>query len=204
MRVFEIYDAAHRNRRPCARLICGGADGDVRIEIAPGVPAEQMPLMLALFAQRGQLEVPAEWALRWVGERVPPPGRQNIGEILRENGLARYDEIELLARAQGRSSQDDFMVREITPQVQYAVVSLDPALPQEDAQPSCGGAARSIGREIAERRKGIGMTQRDLAEKTGIDQPAISRIESGRANPTITTLEALAAGVDATLSIELR
>lgn len=48
-----------------------------------------------------------------------------------------------------------------------------------------------------------GMTQRELAEKTGIDQAAISRIESGRANPTLNTLEALVEGVGSSLLVKI-
>ena len=48
-----------------------------------------------------------------------------------------------------------------------------------------------------------GITQQQLAEKTGIDQAAISRIESGRANPTLNTLDALAEGVGASLLVKI-
>lgn len=203
MRVFEIYDSAHRNREACARLICGDAHDDIHIEIMPNAAAHDLPMMLGLFAQQGQLEVPAKWSRRWVAERVPPQGRQNLGEVLRANGLREYDEIELLARAQGRSSQDDFMIREVSPQVLYAVVSLDAAQPEAVPAASVEQLQRQLGREISNRRKALGMTQRDLAEKTGIDQPAISRIESGRANPSLATLATLAQGVGASLSINL-
>lgn len=37
-----------------------------------------------------------------------------------------------------------------------------------------------------------GMTQAQLAEKTGIPQSAIARIETGKANPTVDTLLRLA------------
>ena len=49
----------------------------------------------------------------------------------------------------------------------------------------------------------MGLTQQQLAEKTGIDQAAISRIESGRANPTLNTLDALAEGVGASLLVKI-
>lgn len=45
------------------------------------------------------------------------------------------------------------------------------------------------------------LTQKQLAEQTGIDQAEISRIERGQANPTTATLGALtrALGVDVRL-----
>lgn len=46
-------------------------------------------------------------------ERVIPPERQNIGQILRENNMAFYDEFPLLVSNQGRSCQDEcYLVQE--------------------------------------------------------------------------------------------
>ena len=39
------------------------------------------------------------------------------------------------------------------------------------------------------------LTQKELAEKSGVRQSNISRIENGACSPTIATLEALAAGM---------
>ena len=46
------------------------------------------------------------------------------------------------------------------------------------------------------------MTQKELAERTGIRQSNISRIESGVTSPTVTTLARLAAGLGKKLKIE--
>lgn len=48
------------------------------------------------------------------------------------------------------------------------------------------------------------MTQAELAEKTGIRQSNISRIESGACSPTIDTLARLAAGLGKKLKIEFQ
>ena len=48
------------------------------------------------------------------------------------------------------------------------------------------------------------MTQKELAEKTGIRQSNISRIENGNCSPTIATLQQIADGVGKTLYIEFR
>ncbi len=39
--------------------------------------------------------------------------RQNIGQILRANGMKRYDEYALLVKNQGRCCQDEFYLEEI-------------------------------------------------------------------------------------------
>ena len=56
---------------------------------------------------------------------------------------------------------------------------------------------------LREVRRLSGLTQRDLADRAGTSQPAIARIESGLANPGLSTLEriAAAAGYDVKLSL---
>lgn len=51
-------------------------------------------------------------------------------------------------------------------------------------------------------RNRIGMTQKQLAEKTGIYQADISNIERGCANPSILTLKKLADGMGVSLKVE--
>ena len=55
---------------------------------------------------------------------------------------------------------------------------------------------------IIDARKSTGMTQKDLAEKTGITQGDISRLETGSANPSLKTLQRLAEGMGMTLKLE--
>ena len=51
-------------------------------------------------------------------------------------------------------------------------------------------------------RKRNNMTQKELAERTGIDQSDISKIETGNANPTLAVLKRLAEGMDMVLKLE--
>lgn len=55
---------------------------------------------------------------------------------------------------------------------------------------------------IIDARKKSNMTQKELAEKTGINQADISRIETGNANPTLQVLKRLAEGMDMILKLE--
>ena len=55
---------------------------------------------------------------------------------------------------------------------------------------------------IIDARKEAGLTQKELAEKTGIAQGDISKLERGVANPSIKTLQRLALGMGKTLKIE--
>jgi transcriptional regulator with XRE-family HTH domain len=60
----------------------------------------------------------------------------------------------------------------------------------------------AIVQAMIDARKNTGLTQKQLSEKTGIDQSDISRMESGDANPTLSTLKRLAAGMGMILKIE--
>ena len=61
---------------------------------------------------------------------------------------------------------------------------------------------RQIMRAIAEGREERDMTQKQLAEATGINQADISRLESGTAIPSLRTLKRLAAGMGMALKVE--
>ena len=47
-----------------------------------------------------------------------------------------------------------------------------------------------------------GLTQKELAKRTGINQADISKLENGTRNPTINLLKRLADGMDMNLRIE--
>lgn len=51
-------------------------------------------------------------------------------------------------------------------------------------------------------RQASGMTQKQLADKTGIAQADISKLERGNANPSLRTLQRLAAGMGMQIKIE--
>lgn len=55
---------------------------------------------------------------------------------------------------------------------------------------------------IIDARKNAGLTQKELSEKTGIAQGDISKLENGNANPSIRTLQRLAAAMGMTLKVE--
>jgi len=52
-----------------------------------------------------------------------------------------------------------------------------------------------LAHELADARRRQGLTQRQLAERTGVNQSEISDIERGQANPTFGTLQRLANGL---------
>ena len=55
---------------------------------------------------------------------------------------------------------------------------------------------------IIDARKSAGITQKELSQKSGIAQGDISKLENGNANPSIKTLQRLAAALGKTLKIK--
>jgi transcriptional regulator with XRE-family HTH domain len=54
-----------------------------------------------------------------------------------------------------------------------------------------------VGRNVERLRRAKGMTQEQLAERSGFSQQYISGLENGRRNPTIVTLYEIAVALDA-------
>ena len=59
-----------------------------------------------------------------------------------------------------------------------------------------------IGENIKSIRKEKKITQKELAERTGINQADISKLENGTRNPSLKMLKRLAAGMGMALKIE--
>lgn len=59
----------------------------------------------------------------------------------------------------------------------------------------------AIIRAMLDARKSQGLTQQELAERTGIKQGDISKLERGNGNPSLRTLQRLAAGMGMQLHV---
>jgi DNA-binding XRE family transcriptional regulator len=58
-----------------------------------------------------------------------------------------------------------------------------------------------LAHELMVRRREAGLTQAKLAKLSGVAQADISRVESGRANPTVSTLAAIARALGYSLAL---
>ena len=181
MRRFEVINGEGRTRRSCGELTYDPATRSFSFVAAPDATPRDVPAMFAPFVARGQRTVPARWVEAWVAERIAPPSRQNVGEVLRSHGLEAYDAAALLASGRGRSTQDGFYLREV-------------------GEPYLGG--RSLGRRLLAARAAAGLSQEELARRSGISQEAISVLERGGGNPTMRTLERLARALGRELRVE--
>jgi len=61
-----------------------------------------------------------------------------------------------------------------------------------------------IGKEIRATREKSGLTQSDLARKLGVAQQVVSRIEQGRDNISLLTLEKVAGGLGKKVAVQLK
>ena len=91
------------------------------IELPKGADPWETPLLLDAFAKRNEMTVNSYWSQIWVQQRIVPADRQNLGDVLRDNGLKEYDEFQLLMLSMGRCAQDDY----------YLVPISEDALPKE-------------------------------------------------------------------------
>lgn len=60
----------------------------------------------------------------------------------------------------------------------------------------------SIIQAIIDARRSSGLTQKQLAERSGIAQADISKLENGNGNPSLRTLQRLAVGMGMSIRIE--
>jgi len=64
--------------------------------------------------------------------------------------------------------------------------------------------SRSVGALISVRRKALGLTQGELAERVNIEQESMSRIETGAITPSLSRLVSLADALDCPVEALLR
>ena len=112
MRRFAIKNKVY-NGKTVAYLNYDEEKHEYEIEVPENVSSAEAPMIIADFIDKNQRKIDKEWSLRWVKQRVIPPERQNIGQILKENGMEYYDEFSLLIMNQGRSCQDECYLVEV-------------------------------------------------------------------------------------------
>jgi hypothetical protein len=108
MKIFAIRNETDKEQKDLGYLLYYEAEKQFYIELPENADPWETPLILSSFAERGQLTVNSYWSKQWVQQRIVPPDRQNIGQVLKDNGLDEYDEYKLLILAMGRCAQDDY------------------------------------------------------------------------------------------------
>lgn len=109
LKVYNVRDA----NQVWAKLTYNTDNKEFHISIPRDIDLIKSPIMLSLYAENGKFELDAQQSLYWVRERLIPPERMNIGEILRGIGLTEYDEYKMLLALRGRCVQDDMYIEEV-------------------------------------------------------------------------------------------
>lgn len=114
MKIFAIRDESAEVQKDLAYLLYYETEKLFYIELLDNADPWETPLLLDSFVKRGEKSVNSYWSKIWVQQRIIPTDRQNLGAILRDNGLKEYDEFDLLMLAMGRCAQDDFYLAPLT------------------------------------------------------------------------------------------
>ncbi len=121
MTLFEIHDSAQmiydRVDRIVGYLFYFERSKRFYAELCDDLDEWDAPPMFMGHIKRGVFSIDAEWTMKWVRQRIVPAERQNIGSILRDNGLSEYDEYKLLLLSTGRCAQDELYITRITPEM---------------------------------------------------------------------------------------
>ena len=108
MRIFAIRDELDKRGKDLAYLIYYEKNREFFVELPESCDPWEVPLLLSTFARKKIYSVDSTWSRIWVQQRIIPPERQNIGQILKDNKLKEYDEYKMLMLSMGRCEQDDY------------------------------------------------------------------------------------------------
>ena len=72
------------------------------------------------------------------------------------------------------------------------------------APPDHPQAQIQIGSRVRALREGMGLSLRDLAERSGVSAQMLSQVERGETSPTLAVASRIASGLELTLSQPLR
>ena len=113
MRIFAIKDDTLSQEIVLGYLIYYENAKAFYVELPEDADPWETPLLLSSFVKRGERSVSSYWSRLWVQQRIIPRDRQNIGQVLKENGLKEYDEFQVLMLTMGRCAQDECYLEEI-------------------------------------------------------------------------------------------
>ncbi len=118
MKIFAIRDESAARQIDLAYLLYYERQKTFYIEVPRERLEWEVPLLISSFVKRGVYTINAYWSKLWVQQRIVPADRQNLGQILKENGLREYDEYKLLMLCNGRCAQDNYYLKAVTEEIE--------------------------------------------------------------------------------------
>lgn len=110
MKVYAIRDKALMSSGDLAWLIYYEKYDRFCIELSRNTDEWILPPILSSFRKKNKLTLDFHWSRIWVESRIVPPDRQNLGMILKRNGLDYYNPYALLLLTGGCCAQDDCFI----------------------------------------------------------------------------------------------
>ncbi|MGL4423482.1 MAG: helix-turn-helix domain-containing protein [Gemmataceae bacterium] len=141
--------------------------------VLDSVPEQFQDMLLAIMVIENRLKT------------LPKEDSEAIYELIRETARAETDSDRRAIRR---------AILEILDQQPLRTVPLSPH--DGDAALGLRKWSEGVGRKVREQRDSKGWTQALLAEKAGLPQPHVSRIETGEISPTHKTLVKIAAALE--------
>ena len=111
MKIFAIIDPVIE--KEIAYFFYYERENTYYIEINDDISEWDAPFIIDSYIRRKDFVMTHEDSLRFISQRIVPCDRQNIGAVLKDNGLEEYDEAKLFILADGRCAQDDCCIRQI-------------------------------------------------------------------------------------------
>lgn len=113
LRRYKIKSDSKKEQDKFAILTWDDEEDIYHISIPEDINPMWLPAIPMLWWKKGVYEINDKFARRFVKERVIPPERQNIGEVLKKIGVKRYSEMAIIEYCTGRCCMDDFCVERI-------------------------------------------------------------------------------------------
>lgn len=103
--------AIHEENEPPVGYLYYDTETDLfELEVLEDINLYEMPAFMYFMRQYNKLRVKDDLARAFVKERLIPPERQNIAQILADLRLPYYDEVLMLEVMRGRCVMDEFLI----------------------------------------------------------------------------------------------
>ncbi len=114
MVTFEIRDDGIEKNRLVGYLFYYERSKRFFTELLDEYDEWDLPFIFSGFVAKEQYSIDSAWSKKFVEQRIIPPDRQNLGSILKANGLNVYDEYKLLIKSNGKCAQDEIHLERIS------------------------------------------------------------------------------------------
>ena len=107
LKKFLIHEC---DKDPVGELVYDTDKSEFTLKAYENIKPTEMPAFMYFMLQENKPIVSGDLAMCFVRERLVPPERANISQILADLQMPYYDEVLFLEKLHGRCVMDDFLV----------------------------------------------------------------------------------------------